>query len=94
MNDKERESSFFRALIPGLLIVSPLFFGGLIALELLGYSAKWSNAFLCEKVIEALAVGFFYAVLKSERKKNPPNQAPEPTPTAGTPPAGQEARQP
>jgi len=27
-------------------------------------------------------------------QKNPPNQAPEPTPTAVTPPAGQEARQP
>jgi hypothetical protein len=27
-------------------------------------------------------------------KKNPPNQAPEPTPTSVTPPAGQEARQP
>jgi len=30
----------------------------------------------------------------SELMKNEPNQAPEPTPTAVTPPAGQEARQP
>jgi len=28
------------------------------------------------------------------RQKNPPNQAPEPTPTTVTPPAEQEARQP
>jgi len=49
-------------------------------------------------VFMAPAVWFMLSVLYSEKAKeefqNEPNQAPEPTPTAVTPPAGQEARQP
>jgi len=71
-----------------ILVVCICVFGVLMGLRREAYSL----------LIRAGAAGVATAILSVgvalfSRRKTKPNQAPEPTPTAVTPPAGQEARQ-
>ena len=61
-----------------------------VVLRVLGLSRAID--FLSSSVLFALPLSFLFG--RTGSSENPPNQAPEPTPTAVTPPAGQEARQP
>ena len=66
---------------------------GLLAKDLYGAHglAGWAVYFV---VASIAMLGVMWLFLRLQPLETEPNQAPEPTPTAVTPPAGQEARQP